>query len=188
MKVIYGMSTSECTSSHSSKWRKEQPFILHPPTQFTMLYIVAVPRVEIKHYSVADLIVLVRSKCCIAEQLFRGRGSYVLCKLILDTSTQHIWAPPLAEDLCYSGNATYQTLPTQGLPRYMEDGSGLHVEGILWELHHYSTAGPPGIIGRGLTNLCLCVRVVENHIFTAGKCVGGGGRCAGEGVHGEGGG
>ena len=60
------------------------------PTQFTMLYIVAVPRVEIKHYSVADLIVLVRSKCCIAEQLFRGRGSYVLCKLILDTSMQHI--------------------------------------------------------------------------------------------------
>ena len=32
MKVTYHLSTSECTSSHSSKWRKEQPFILnHTP-------------------------------------------------------------------------------------------------------------------------------------------------------------
>ena len=27
MKATYILSTSECTSSHSSKWRKEQPFI-----------------------------------------------------------------------------------------------------------------------------------------------------------------
>lgn len=41
----------------------------YAPTQFTMLYIVAVPRVEIKHYSVADSIMLVRSKRCITELL-----------------------------------------------------------------------------------------------------------------------
>jgi len=29
MKVTYRLSTSECTSSHSSKWRKKQPFILN---------------------------------------------------------------------------------------------------------------------------------------------------------------
>ena len=59
----------------------------YAPTQFTMLYIVAVPRVEIKHYSVADSIMLVRSKRCITELLWRG--SYVLCKLV---NTWHVYA------------------------------------------------------------------------------------------------
>jgi len=29
MKVTYGLNTSGCMSSHSSKWRKEQPFTVN---------------------------------------------------------------------------------------------------------------------------------------------------------------
>ena len=38
MKVTYLLNTSECTSSHSSKWRKEQSFILSHTSSVRMLY------------------------------------------------------------------------------------------------------------------------------------------------------
>ena len=37
MKVTYLLSTSECTSLHNSKWRKEQPFILNHTSCVRML-------------------------------------------------------------------------------------------------------------------------------------------------------
>ena len=66
----------------------------YAPTQFTMLHIVAVPRVEIKHYSVADSIVLVCSKCCITELL--QRGSHVLCKLV---NTRYVYVAHMSPTL-----------------------------------------------------------------------------------------
>ena len=36
-KVTYQLSTSECISSHSSKWRKEQPYILNRRSCVRML-------------------------------------------------------------------------------------------------------------------------------------------------------
>ena len=37
MKVTYSLSTSECMSSHSSKWRKYQPYILNHTSCVRML-------------------------------------------------------------------------------------------------------------------------------------------------------
>ena len=37
MKVTYLLSTSECMSSHSSKWREEESFILNHTTFVRML-------------------------------------------------------------------------------------------------------------------------------------------------------
>ena len=37
MKVTYKLSTSECMSSHSNKWREEQPFILNHTSFIRML-------------------------------------------------------------------------------------------------------------------------------------------------------
>ena len=45
MKVTYKLSTSECVSSHSSKWREEQPFIL-----ITHLVLECSPNMKVTHF------------------------------------------------------------------------------------------------------------------------------------------
>ena len=54
-------------------------------------------RVEIKHYSVGYC----ESSTTVTQYFRYGRGSYTRCvnSWILDTFTQHVWAPPLTEVL-----------------------------------------------------------------------------------------
>ena len=48
-----------------------------------------------------------------------------------------------------------------------------HMESVVCQLSHHSTAGTPRVVGGGLSDLRLRVRVVVNHIFTVRRRGGG---------------
>ncbi len=41
--------------------------------------------------------------------------------------------------------------------------------GVVGHLRHYGTAGPPGVVGRGLADFGLCIGVVVDHILATGE-------------------
>lgn len=52
------------------------------------------------------------------------------------------------------------------LPDYSHDvGEGHHVEGQVWDFRHERDGWSPGVIGSGLSDLFLSVRVVVDHVF-----------------------